>query len=179
VYRALAVWPLLIAILAACRVEPTPREYIDRQAVVPGQAEAREQVEDRVRLLVQSLSAGDPSSARAAADPAPDAVLVLGEAQRFEGAADIRSVLELAASEPRRLELRHLEVRVNPRGTVGWFDALVVGSGPEGGARRFTATGVYQLREGSWELTQAHLSGATASVTAAYPAASPPPAEVE
>jgi hypothetical protein len=181
VYRSPAIWPLLLILLAGCTVEPTPREYIDRQVPPPaGQVAAREAIEDRIRLLVQSLSAGDPAAAAAALSPAPDARIIgPGEEHRFEGAPQATALLELVAQRRLGLEIQDLVVRVNPRATVGWFDAILADSGPEGELVRFSATGVYQLREGTWELVQAHVSGLPDSPMAGYPPAGRAPAGVE
>jgi hypothetical protein len=180
VFRTPAVWPFVLAALVGCTVQPTPREYIDRH-VAPEHAEleARDHIEARIRLLVQSLAAGDPSAARSAAQPAPDAVIVAPGENRIEGAHQVGAIVELVAQRRLPLEIRHIDVRANPRGTVSWFDAILAGPGLEAESLPFSASGVFQLREGIWELSQMHVSAPEALLTEAYPVAAAAPKEGE
>jgi hypothetical protein len=173
---------VLLTVACGCSIEPTPREYIDRrQPTEDVQAEAREAVESRLRLLVHSLSRGDPTRARAALSPAPD-VRVYGPSptDQFDGEAQLRALLDLAAGATRgALRLRDLEVNVGSRSTVAWFAALAEVGDPARDPVPVRVTGVFRFREGEWELAQAHVRTPESIATAPYPPGQPAPAADE
>jgi ketosteroid isomerase-like protein len=162
VYRNLAIIAVLLGVAASCTIQPTPREYIDRQ--LPA-SEVRQQMEDalrdRIALLVQALQAGDLNAAQAALSPAEDVVVIgPGSGQHFTGAAQISAILELiAATRPAMLDVTDIQVILTPRGTAAWFFASMELQAPQAAeVAALRMTGVYVEREGTWELKHAHLS---------------------
>jgi len=162
VYRRLALSAALLGVFAGCTIEPTPREYIDRQ--VPAdqvREEAERELRERIAALVHALNRGDRAAAEAALAPADDVVVVgPGAGERLEGRAQISAVLDLLASAGAgRVELTDVQVRVGRRAIAGWFTARLEFTRP-GTAEpiQFRATGVYLEREAAWELQQAHFS---------------------
>lgn len=187
-YRSLAAVVCIALTLPACSVEPTPREYIDRQIPVTDvRHQAEDALRDRIAVLVQALRTGDEEAARTALSPAAGTFVIgPGEADRFTGDQQIYALLNLI-SEPGTtdIELKELEVDVSARATAGWFAAWLEVRRPEGGSIPLRLTGVYIDREGTWELAQAHLSTPSSVLTAPAPyppqdpaaagAGSPPP----
>jgi hypothetical protein len=178
VYRRLAQPALLLCALVSCRIEPTPREYIDRQ-LPPAEvrALAEGELRDRLRVLVRALAAGDAGTARAALNPAME-VRIIGprEGEIFAGAAQAEALLELAAAAPPvSLRLQNLSVEVSARATVGWFSADVeLQQRPDVDPVPLRLSGVYVLRDGDWELRQAHVSSPADLFTAPPPVARAP-----
>jgi hypothetical protein len=177
VYRRLVLCTAVLAAASACSVEPTPREYIDRQ--IPAE-QVRENAEDelrtRINVLVTALDRGDVAAAEAALTPAADVVVVgPGEGERLVGPAQVSAVLELLANtDPGRLELADLQVDVNRRANAGWFTARLELTRP--GSEEpiaFRATGVYLQREAAWQLQQAHFSVPSDALTAPAPPPAP------
>jgi hypothetical protein len=152
----------LVSTLAACTIEPTPREYIDRPIPVTevGQ-EAEKALRDRITVAVQALQAGDVEAARVALSPTPG-VVVVGPApgQVLSGDAHVMALLEsLVAAAPASIELTDLRVEFTPDATAGWFVAMLELRDPRVPEPvPFRLTGVYVSREATWELRQAHLS---------------------
>jgi ketosteroid isomerase-like protein len=167
---------------AACTVEPTPREFIDRQVLAAeAHAQAEAALQDQVRHLIEAIQAGDAEAAREAFTAAADVVVVgPGEHERLDGAAQADALVELAAAvQAGTLELRELQVDMAPRGNVGWFSAVLeLRRAADAFPVPLRVTGVYVEREAVWELQQAHLSVPSDVLTApaAYPQAPSPPA---
>lgn len=177
-YRFLTVPTALLGLgLAACSIEPTPREYIDRQlpaAEVRAQAEAM--VRERIALLVQALRARDPEAARAALTPADDVMVIgPGDGDRFSGPAQIEAILERAATAGAAdVGLRDVRVRVTPRANVAWFAAWLEVRRPDDETpATLRVSGVFVEREGSWELAQAHVSLPSDALSPVAPAPAP------
>ncbi|CAN5807941.1 hypothetical protein BH23GEM3_BH23GEM3_19860 [soil metagenome] len=160
-YRPLAAVVCLALALPACRIQPTPREYIDRQIPVTDvRQQAEDALRDRIAALVQALRTGDDEAALAALAPAAGTFIIgPGEADRFTGDQQIQALLNLiSASGTADIELSDLEVGVSARATSGWFAAWLEVRPSEGEPIALRFTGVYLNREGTWELAQAHLS---------------------
>jgi hypothetical protein len=181
VYRCLLVAVGVLA-AAACTVEPTPREMIDRQ--IPA-AETHAQLEaalrDQILRLMEALQSGDAEAAHGALTPAAGVTIIgPGEEQRLTGAAQANALVELAsATRVGTLTLRDLQVNVTRRCTVGWFVAILDFQRTDTAAAAvpLRVTGLYVEREAVWELQQAHLSVPSDLLNAPppYPQAPSPP----
>jgi hypothetical protein len=179
VYSRLVVFAALF-LLSACKIEPTPREFIDRQVPVDAvRDQAQSALRDRISALVEALRAGDVALAEATLAPAPD-VLVIGpgEGERLVGSAQITAILDLlATSDAATIELIDVETRVGPRATSGWFFARLEVRTAGGDAVPVRVTGIYQEREAAWQLEQAHFSIPSNAFTPPAPRAPGTPAE--
>lgn len=174
--RRLAVYAILLGLAAGCTVQPTPREYIDRQQPADvARQQAEESLRERITSLVQAIRAGDPAAAEAALGAAPDLVVIgPGTGERLSGAAQAAALLDLLAHrEAASLELVHLETRVGPRASTGWFFARLEASSGTGPPIPVRVSGVYLVHEGVWQLQQAHFSVPSDAFTAPAPAAAP------
>ena len=167
-FSATALGTLLL--LSACKIEPTPDEYFDKSAAeeIDRGGDAAE-VRDRVLAMGQALSRGNPDEALAALAPARS-IAVFGPlaplsdmptigAERT-GIVDLGTVLAEMGSGEMPVRTRDVVVRVGPRGSVAWFQALV-DTPADSVSPAVRITGVYLLNEGAWELVQAHLSKPT------------------
>lgn len=177
-YCRLAQLTFLLWALVSCRIEPTPREYIDRQLPLGEiQALAEGELRDRLRVFFQAVAVGNAATARAALNPAAQ-VRIIGprEADRFTGAPEVDALVELAAAEPpAALTVHNLTVEVSTRATVGWFSAdLELQRRADMEPVPLRISGVYLLREGEWELQQAHVSSPADLFTAPPPVARAP-----
>ena len=156
-FRATALGMVLV--LAACEIEPTPADYIDRaSSAEAGRAQAEAEVRDRVLAMGQALARRSPTDAFLALAPARE-LFVVGPGADMGGGAGperIRAILESLAAQPTPVQARDVVVSVAPRANVAWFHAVLDGDGEETAGLR--VTGVYALNEGAWELMQVHLS---------------------
>ncbi|HEX5521164.1 MAG TPA: nuclear transport factor 2 family protein [Longimicrobiaceae bacterium] len=174
-----------LLVLSACKIEPTPRDYIDRSGPA---AEEREAARDELRAFLyaftNAIDRRDDSAALAALAVAPQAWLIGPDANQPLDRAGFVAAAVHAAREaaPLRYELEpgDLRVAVGPRAAIGWFvvrlaPVVATGEAADSAAAPVPAlwmSGVYQRRAGAWELVQAHLSRAAAPAVSA--AAAPP-----
>ena len=150
---------LMVLFLAACEIEPTPVDYIDRAtSAEAGRTQAEGEVHDRVLAMGQALARRNPADAFLALAPARELSVVGPEGVAGEegGQERIRALLDSLAARPTALAARAVVVTVSPRANVAWFHASLEGEGEPSPALRLT--GVYELNEGAWQLVQAHLS---------------------
>jgi hypothetical protein len=175
VHRAAAL--LLLALLAACRIDRTPQELIDpmNPAVVDNRESERE-VAARVGLFRESLSRGSRSDAVAALLPLPDAHVIGADGHRGRprfGEAGVLAALEaVEIPDGGVVRMPDLRVQTDLRDRMAWFathlELLPAGAG--GGApERLRMSGVLRRLEGEWRLVQLHLSRAAADLTPAPP----------
>ena len=157
----LALGSLLL--VSACKVEPTPAEYIDLVSSTQGEREAASsEVRDRVLATGQALSRRNASDALLALAPAQDVYLAGPEpGAEASGVEGVGGVLAGLASLPLPLATAEVVVTVATGGDVVWFRALLAPTGEENGAAALRMTGIYRLNEGLWQLALAHLSPAT------------------
>lgn len=170
-------------LLAACKIEQTPRRYIDRRLPAAAEQEAAEdELRARLALSVQALDRGNIEAAVAALAPAPGAYVAgAGEAMQGAGAGAVFILLRGAAERAAgRFELRDLHISVEPRNNVGWFAVSMAavpdttgGESTEEMSASLQLSGVYLRREGAWRLVQLHLS---APPTPLIPQENPPEA---
>ena len=148
-----------LLLLASCKVESTPVDYIDRAtSAEAGRTEAEAEVRDRVLAMGQALGRRSSADALLALAPARD-VFVVGldsVGSQASGPAQIGAILDSLVARPVPLLTRDVVVHVAPRANVAWFHAVLDGEGEETPALRMT--GVYELNEGAWQLVEAHLS---------------------
>jgi len=155
--------------LAACKVAPTPQEYLDpRDPAAVELREAEEELALRVGAFREALARGNRADAVAALVPAPEAHVMgvdFNEGRpRFgpEGIAEALRDLRLPTGAVARTP--DLRVETGAReGALGWFathlEVLpVVGAGGE--PQWLRVSGVFVRREGEWRLLQLHLSRA-------------------
>lgn len=162
--------------VSACKVAPTPQEYIDhRQSIATLREGAEEELRVRLLAMGQALNRDDLAEATLALAPSGDAYLVAaGRSGMVTGETAMAGVLGAIASGERPVRLSDVRVTVGPRANVAWFHAVL---DPEeaAGVPSHRLTGVYvRGDQGEWRLVQAHLSAAGA-VTGPLPADSLPP----
>lgn len=187
----------LLGTLAACKVEPTPREFYTQRA--PGVVERQEGVDEmraRVSNFAAGLARGDRAGAVQALSPIPLAEVVGIDAnrgvQRFGAAGLAQALMEIDVPAPAVARLPDLRVGVSEQGQVGWFSShleLLPTTLPIQDAVQLRVTGVFQRNRGEWRLSQVHVSrprppasaaprpgaAATDSPSAPPPPPSPPP----
>lgn len=154
--------PLLL--LAACTVERTPPDVLDRQDPAEAErVEALDELRDRVGAFRESVRRGDLGSAVAALDPLETA-RVVGVTDGPVGTG--REALEAAVAEARgegRVLARtpDLQVSMGRAGRTAWFATHLELLEPDRlatEADRIRVTGLLLRTEGDWHLVQIHLS---------------------
>ncbi len=165
-HRTLGIALSATMLLAACKIERTPRQFYSQRDPAAAERELfAAELTDRVAAMGPALDRGDAGGAVFALSPAPDAYVIgpgggtpaLGP----EGLAEVlRAVRDTA---PAAVRLDGVRVSFGPRAQTAWVAAGVevtpTGPGAAGAAPdtlRFT--GVYQRVRGEWLLMQAHLS---------------------
>ena len=160
-----------IVLLAACKIEETPRSYIDRQtSAAREREEAGAEIRARILAFADALGRRNPARAAAALAPSPLAA-VIGpvRAQPAHDPASLQAALrEIIPPAGEAVAVQDIEIGVAARAQVAWFNARLVIALDSAPPADLRFSGVYQRREGAWELVQAHLS------TAPTP---PPPAD--
>jgi len=151
-------WSTLLAagtLLAGCKIEQTPVEFIDHRTPAPVEREAAaEQLRDRLLSIGPSIGRGDSGAIVAALAPAPEITgFVAGDPGIHVGAEMVLREL-LALADPGPVSIDDVNVRVGPRLDVAWFRLLL--RGEERTSGRFS--GVFVRFEGEWRLMQFHLS---------------------
>lgn len=164
-------------LLAACKVEETPRQYIDRRDPAATDREAiGEELRTRLPALAQALNRNDADGALAVLAPAPDLYVIGPQTDREPGGADgvLALLQEVAQYELADVAVQEVHTSVGPRGNVAWFAATFALSGlPDTVGTTLRLSGVYVRRDGEWRLVQAHMSLPSASVTPLSPPPSP------
>ncbi|MBW3627996.1 MAG: nuclear transport factor 2 family protein [Gemmatimonadetes bacterium] len=158
VLRGTALGTLLL--LAGCKIEQTPGDYIDRPGTAEaGRSEAESEVRARVLAMGQALGRRNSADALVALAPAREVFVVVPGLANGEGRGQQQMVaaLDSLAAQPGRVVTRDVVVNVGPRANVAWFHAVLAAEG-DTAAVGVRITGVYELSEGAWELVQAHLS---------------------
>ena len=173
--RHLAATAALLA-LAACKVEPTPREFYTQRD--PGRVEQQDaagEIRVRVRNFAEALARGDRAEAVEALAPQPLAVVsgVDGNGgitrRGPQGLAQALDSVHLPA--PATARAPDLEVQVGFREGMGWFSThleVIPLAAPTSQTVRMRASGVFARDRGAWRLQQLHLS---------LPSVPPPPAD--
>ena len=144
--------------LAGCRIERTPEQYIDNQAA---RAEALLVARDELAVRIASLG---PALQRGTA--AVDSILAPGERITIIGPGP-RQVIEdprelaglliaLPAGEP--VTAGRVEVTVAPGIVFAWFTAEFVADPSNPPDTGFRVSGVFLRENAAWRLTQAHVS---------------------
>jgi hypothetical protein len=143
---------LLLVMLASCRIEQTPPEYID--STRPTEREqAREEVRSRLLAAASAYERGDVESAVAALGLTGETHVIAPGVEGDVGGDEALRAFGRDRRTPSTLDVRNLDVRVGPRGGVAWFHGAATTNAGE-----FRVTGVLLRAEGSWRLSQAHIS---------------------
>jgi ketosteroid isomerase-like protein len=169
-----------LLLLAACKVAPTPQEYLDpRDPAAVERSESEQDIVARVSAFREALARGDRADAVTALGPAAD-TYVMGVdfndgRPRYgpQGIADALADLQLPSGAVARMP--DLRVQASTReGGQAWFATHlellpVVGAGGE--PQWLRASGVFTRHEGDWRLLQLHLSRAESPAPAPAPTA--------
>lgn len=149
--------PLLI-LLAGCRVEQTPAEYIDVLEIPSDDVTAVEdEIGDRLRSTAPALQRRSVNDLLSALAPANDLVgWGWGADQPLTDGTSLAVALsEVVGGRPVRIE--DVTVRTGPRNVTAWFLATYeAGSGEDAVQLRFS--GVFLRLGVEWRLVQAHIS---------------------
>lgn len=161
--RAARIIPLILPVVliaAACRVEPTPEEYIDHLSTVEEEREAAgAEVRDRLLAFVSAAGRGDAAQAVLSLHP-DEQVSVLGPGEmEVSGGEGVRTLMSSLVSTPVAVRVRELEVETGPAGGVAWFQMVIEAPGTTPEPSLYRATGTYLRNAGVWELVQAHVAG--------------------
>ena len=176
-YRTSGIALSAIVLLAACKVERTPRKfYSQRDPAAAERATALEELRSRVISVGAALDRGDADGAALALAPAVDLYVVGpgGGAPGVGAEGMARLFRPLTDSVDAAIQVRDVRVTLDPRAQVGWFAAgiEVVRSDSTAPIDTVSFTGVYLRSRGVWQLAQAHLSGRP--MHPAPPQSSPP-----
>ena len=156
---------ICVVLLAACKIEETPRSYIDRQtSAAREREEAGAEIRARILAFADALDRRNPARAAAALAPSPVAA-VIGpmRAQAAPDPAALQAALrEIVPRAGEAVAVEDIEIGVAARAQVAWFNARLVTAPDSAPPADLLFSGVYQRREGAWELVQAHLSTAPA-----------------
>lgn len=165
-------------LLAACKVERTPRQfYSQRDPAATERALFTAELTDRVAAVGPALDRRDPGGALFALAPAPD-VHVIGPdgGAPATGPDGLVAILRAVTTDtvPATVSVHDVRVALGPRAQTGWFSAGVEvlrpgAADPAAAADTLRFSGVYLRTRGEWRLMQAHLSRAFT------PPAAPPP----
>lgn len=163
-YRKTGIALSAVVLLAACKVDRTPRKfYSQRDPAEAERAAALEELRARVISVGAALDRGDADGASVALAPATDLYVVGSEggapATGAQGMA--RMFRPIADSVQATVRVSDVRITLDPRAQVGWFAAGIEVVRPDSSATVDTVnfTGVYLRSRGAWQLTQAHLSG--------------------
>lgn len=180
VHRFLGIALSATLLLAACKIERTPRQYYAQRTPAATERELfQAELEDRVTAVGPALEREDPAGAAFALAPAPDAYVFGprggGPASGPEGVAAMLGIL--TDTVPAEVRMHEVRVTLGARAQTAWFAAgmEVRRPGEAEGAESVDTlrfTGVYLRTRGEWRLVQAHLSRPLTP-----PAAPPAPAD--
>jgi hypothetical protein len=163
VHRPLGIALSATLLLAACKIEPTPRQFYSQRDPAATERELfAAELTDRVTAMGPALGRGDTGAAVFALAPAPE-VYTIGPdgGSPSEGPEGLAAALgALGDSVPQDFRVQEVRVVLGPRAQTAWFATGVevsrADTGEEADTLRFT--GVYQRARGEWRLVQAHLS---------------------
>ncbi len=178
-HRFLRVGMSATLLLAACKIEQTPRQYYSQRNPASVEREtAAGELHARVSAVGAALDRGDVGGAVAALAPAPDAYVIGPDggnpAVGPDGLAGI--LRSLADTVPVSVRARDVRVTLGARAETAWFAAAleVTPEGTPPASAPLSLSGVYRRQRGAWLLVQAHLSRPFTP-----PAAPPPPSPAD
>jgi hypothetical protein len=158
VIRTGAAALLTLLTLGACRIERTPAEYFDQHLPTATEREqSRDELRSRILAAVRAFEAGDAAAGAVSLGMRDDSFLILPDAPPLRADELHIPAPETLPPPGAAVEVHELEVVMGPRGSTAWFLATGASGGEE-----LRATGVYLRVEGSWRLSQLHLSRAAA-----------------
>lgn len=162
-HRPLGIAMSATMLLAACKIEPTPRQfYAQRDPAATERERFAAELTDRVAAVGPALDRGDPGGAVFALAPSPEVYTIgPGGGSPAVGPAALAAMLgEVGDTVPVQIRVQEVRVVLGPRAQTGWFATgieVTGGDAPEE-ADTLRLTGVYQRARGEWRLVQAHLS---------------------
>ncbi|HEX2188674.1 MAG TPA: nuclear transport factor 2 family protein, partial [Longimicrobiaceae bacterium] len=167
-------------LLAACKVERTPRRFYSQRDPAAAERELfTAELTDRVAAVGPALDRRDAGGALFALAPAPDVHVIGPEGGIPAVGPDRLAAVLLAVTDtvPATVSVHDVRVALGPRAQTGWFSAGVEvlrpgAADPAGAADTLRFSGVYLRNRGEWRLMQAHLSRAFTPPAAPQP--SPP-----
>ncbi|HET6762608.1 MAG TPA: nuclear transport factor 2 family protein [Longimicrobiaceae bacterium] len=155
-----------LLLVAACKVDRTPRSFYDRQPAAVDQDAAVNELRARVLAFANGLEKGNTRAAVSALSPSPDAVVfpLDGDDGHYTAGGEgiNRALGELGVPAPMAARTPDLTVRANVKGNLGWFSTHLelLPMGAEGQFQRVRASGAFVRDGGEWHLAQIHLSRA-------------------
>jgi len=140
---------LALLLLGGCKINRTPREFIDRTAPAGERAGVLERMlQERLGEMDAALARGDAAAAAAALHPGPE-LRVIGAAAARPRTALIAALGEVPA-ERSGVTISDWGALPEPNPDFLWFAAELSGGGG--------ATGFYQREGAEWLLTLFHLT---------------------
>jgi hypothetical protein len=158
--------------LAACRIQATPEEYIDRQQTPAGEAEASQaELRSRLSSMAQGLQRRSSIEVAAALAPHPDVFLFGVDSTRAvaQGSSVNAVLAEIAAANG--TSPGPLAVTVDAENRVAWFHQELHDRTAPGPAGTFRFSGVFVRHDGEWRLIEGHLSRPLSAFAPTPPAA--------
>jgi hypothetical protein len=150
---------LCVLALAACTIEPTPQQYIDRQAGSVEQVAASEsELTRRLLSMADALERRDIEEVRSALDAYPDAFVFGPPPQSSVAPARVGYVLDGMVMGGRLIP-SEVSVSVGPQNDIAWFRAIYTDTTALPADRGFRFSGTFRRIEGEWRLIQGHISG--------------------
>lgn len=163
-HRSLGIALTATLLLAACKIERTPRQFYSQRDPAAAERDLlTAELTDRVAAMGPALDRDDPGGAVFALAPAPDVYVIGPEGgSPALGPGGLAEVLRAVRDTvPAAVRVGDVKVSLGPQAMAAWVAASVEVA-PSGGTveipdtLRFT--GVYQRVRGEWRLVQAHLS---------------------
>ncbi|HEV2148589.1 MAG TPA: nuclear transport factor 2 family protein [Longimicrobiaceae bacterium] len=150
-------------LLAACKIEPTPRQFYAQRDPAPGERELlAAELTDRVSAVGPALDRGDAEAAVFALAPSPEVYTIgPGGGSPSVGPDRLAATLgEVGDTVPGTVRVQEVRVLLGPRAQTAWFATgiEVRRAGAPEEADTLHLSGVYQRARGEWRLVQAHLS---------------------
>lgn len=153
-------------LLAACKIERTPPELLNRRDPAAREREhAAGELRSRLAVLGQAFEAGELEQGVEALAPA-EQVQVIGPGeppQTVSGSMLPETLRNLVPSGTTPAQMEEVSVTLGPGAEVAWFAAVVRRSSVTDSVpppAPWRVTGVLVLEEGAWRLVQAHISEA-------------------
>jgi len=165
-------------LVAGCKIERTPQEYIDHRSPVHQVRQASaEELEGRLAMMGRSLEVGDFNAFFDAVPLGPGAYLITDlNSEYAEGSAEVREEIGEYLQRAGPLRAAGPRVTIGPRGNTAWFFIRLEGADD---GSHLNMTGMFvRGDEGQWQMVQSHLSGLAGSTPPqSYPVeADTPPA---
>lgn len=150
----------LSLVLAACRIEPTPEQYIDPIRATEDVSTTEAEIRSRLTEIADVLRDGSLQALTATLSPHPDGVVIGFDTQRLFTTEQLAALLQRQVGGE-QWTIRDVSVIVDSGNRVAWFVSRFFPSDASVGDRvsaGFDFSGVYLREAGEWRLIQGHLS---------------------